>query len=51
MLKATLHIAAITLTVYITHPLAVQSGYPSGLLLGAAYVVGIYGIFDILGKR
>ena len=52
MLKATLEIIAFCVTVYITYPLAVDSGYyPDGRFALVAYVLGVDAIFYTFGKR
>ena len=52
MLKATLEIIAFCVTVYITYPLAVDSGYyPDGRFAHFVYVLAVYGIFYTFGNR
>ena len=51
MLKATLETIAFCVTVYITYPLVVDSGYyPDGRFAHFIYVLGVYGIFYTFGK-
>ena len=48
MLKA----IAVGIIIYITHPMAVQSGYyPDGLAFGILYALGVVGVVSILEKR
>ena len=47
MLKA----IAVGIIIYITHPMAVQSGYyPEGLAFGILYALGVVGIVSLVDR-
>ena len=47
MLKA----IAVGIIIYITHPIAVQSGYyPGGLAFGILYALGVLGVVSLVDR-